>query len=152
MGWSVSGVESGRVVEWRSGGVEQWSGEEEQPAPGTTFTNSQTQPHNPKPQNLQHKSMRPWQKQEGGDGEVEEPPETDRSDRSREQEQPAPGTTSPNGQTQPHNPKPQNLQHKSMRPWQKQEGGDGDGEDEEPPETARSGGVVEWWSGRLVEW
>ena len=118
------------------------SGEEEQPAPGTTFTNSQTQPHNPKPQpqNLQHKSMRPWQhlrKQEGGNGEVEEPPETARSG---EEEQPAPGTTFTNSQTQPHNPKPQNLQHKSMRPWQhlrKQEGGNG--EVEEPPETARSG-------------
>ena len=165
------------------------SGQEEQPAPGTTFTNSQTQPHNPKPQNLQHKSMRPWQhlrkqesrkaataklrshlrqpeaekksnqrkaprsqtakpnptmgpttrnprnlqhksmrpwrhlrKQEGGDGEVEEPPETARSG---QEEQPAQGTTFTNSQTQPHNPKPQNLQHKSMRPWQhlrKQEG------------------------------
>ena len=95
-----------------------------------------------------HGAVRPWQhlrRQGGGDGEVEEPPETARS-----REEVRRRATSarhhvhkqPNSQTQPqrpNNPKPQNLQHKSMRPWQhlrKQEGGDG--EVEEPPETARS--------------
>ena len=50
----------------------------------------------------------------------------------------------PRSQTAKPNPttrNPRNYKHKSMRPWQhlrKQEGGDYDGEDEEPPETDRS--------------